>query len=279
MILAIVVSLLFIGLSVLFIKMMFDFNSTNTSQEILNIQPEIPQRSLNTDNAYVTLCTKDNYVPGTIMLARSLAETKTKYPLIVMSCNLSEESRLALKRSGVHFFELQNIKEDLNVKGWLGETYNKLFAWTIPNFKKLVFLDSDMIITENIDELFHYDEFSVCSGSLPGKKYTYNTGLFVLKPDKKTFNHMMKFMKTLRPDKLFGDQEFLIKYFPNAYELSDIYNRRTWELKNSKPKVFHYNGPIKPWNMNRGLLSRFYISEKHYKVWCKKYDKYTSLKK
>jgi len=43
-------------------------------------------------------------------------------------------------------------------------TFSKLNIWKIVDYDKLVYLDADTIVLENIDNLFNYEELSAVLG-------------------------------------------------------------------------------------------------------------------
>lgn len=52
--------------------------------------------------AYVTLLTKDAYLPGTLVVDQCLRSVGSKYPLVVMvTPTLSQEARVLLKKKGI----------------------------------------------------------------------------------------------------------------------------------------------------------------------------------
>ena len=67
--------------------------------------------------------------------------------------------------------------------------YSKLLVWTLVRYSKIVYLDADLLILENIDDLFHRPELSAVPDMVPPNKF--NSGVMVLRPNLKTFQDMM----------------------------------------------------------------------------------------
>ena len=67
-------------------------------------------------------------------------------------------------------------------------TFSKLHAWNLTQFNKCVFLDADIMVLRNVDELFDYDEFSAAPDI--GWPDCFNSGVFVFKPSKETFQNL-----------------------------------------------------------------------------------------
>jgi hypothetical protein len=61
--------------------------------------------------AYVTLLTKDSYLPGALTLEHSLKSVKSRYPLIVLvTPALPQRTRDALTRRNIQFRETQPLQ-------------------------------------------------------------------------------------------------------------------------------------------------------------------------
>jgi hypothetical protein len=63
--------------------------------------------------AYVTLLTKDSYLPGVLVLERSLKSVQTRYPLVVLvTPSLPQSTRDALSRRKIQIREIQPLKPE-----------------------------------------------------------------------------------------------------------------------------------------------------------------------
>lgn len=114
---------------------------------------------------YVTLLSTDDYVIGSLCLAASLKKVKTKYPLLVLcSKNVSEETVDLLKRRGIrckvltHNVSIGEINTGV-FERW-NYTFDKLQVFDLIEYKKVVFLDSDMYVVKNMDHLFEKPHMS-----------------------------------------------------------------------------------------------------------------------
>ena len=64
---------------------------------------------------YVTLLTKNSYLPGTLVLNESLKLVGSKYPLVIMSTpNLPSETKEALVRQGLEVITVDLLRPDPN---------------------------------------------------------------------------------------------------------------------------------------------------------------------
>ena len=104
--------------------------------------------------------------------------------------------------------------------------YTKLRIWELVDFKKVVYLDSDMMVLANIDELFDCPNWSAVNagGELP--QYCdwkgLNSGLLVIQPSAAVFSDMMNKIEKLKSGD-WGDQGFLHAYFPRWPELNELH--------------------------------------------------------
>jgi glycogenin glucosyltransferase len=86
-----------------------------------------------------------------------------------------------------------NDKEHLHLlaRPELGVTFTKINCWLLEKYSKCVFLDSDIVVLQNIDDLFEREEFSAAPDA--GWPDCFNSGVFVYKPSKETFTKLTQF--------------------------------------------------------------------------------------
>jgi alpha-N-acetylglucosamine transferase len=153
-----------------------------------------------------------------------------------------------------------------NKSGHWGNTFDKIYIFGLTDYSKLVYVDSDMIMSRNIDELFDKPHMSAVSAG----KFLYpdwtrlNSGIMVIEPEQGLPEKIMKTLESLFVEvaaldgKAMGDQDLINAYYAewpistelhldahidkNAYELPD-------ENKSSKKPVsiVHFIGKDKPW--------------------------------
>ena len=239
--------------------------------------------------AYVTLLSNRNYLEGVLVLNETLKQVQSRYPLYcVLSLGVEEEVIPVLEKKGIRYIRLNkkvfdgvvssNSKHaDWDYSNW-NYTFDKLLIWGLVQFEKLVFLDSDMIVTNNIDHLFDCKPFTA---SLAGVLFPtnhdiriLNSGLMVVEPNGEIEEAMIKIAKKLIPKMQaknlpLGDQDVINAYFPDWFEhkdliLDDGYNLYAHYLQSyirhegyavnvqGKRKIYviHFVGKEKPWMMN-----------------------------
>ncbi|KAJ7706052.1 nucleotide-diphospho-sugar transferase [Mycena rosella] len=110
--------------------------------------------------AFVTLLTKVSYLAGALVLDDGLRDTKSKYPLVVMvTPDLPQEVRDVLIKRGIPMREIRSLQPGEGVHSLatadarFQDTWTKLRAFELEEFDRVVLLDSDMLVKENIDDL------------------------------------------------------------------------------------------------------------------------------
>lgn len=118
--------------------------------------------------AWVTLLTRPSYLPGVITLAYSLQTVFTRYPLVVLvTQSLTEPGIQALKFEAAHnpFIIVHYVGNLIPPSGGpkkliasrFEDTWTKLRAFELTACDRCVFLDADITVFRNMDELFDLD--------------------------------------------------------------------------------------------------------------------------
>ena len=107
------------------------------------------------NGAFVTFLSDDIYLVGARVLHQSIKDTNTKYPMVVLVTDgVSMDSISILKSDGCFVKKIDvvpNPKSDEIRYKWV---YTKLRAWELTEYDRVVFLDADIVVLDNIDELF-----------------------------------------------------------------------------------------------------------------------------
>ncbi|MDK2632377.1 glycosyltransferase family 8 protein [Pantoea stewartii subsp. indologenes] len=217
--------------------------------------------------AWVTLLTQPDYLVGVKALHRSLQQTKTRWPLLVMATNAISDSECeALRDEGCLIRRVDPLypDNDLNqhyASERFGEVWTKLRAWQLTEYRRVVFLDADMLILKNMDELFTLDlgdfvlaachacrcnpnqiesypdswEPEFCHYTWQEREqtppahvdYYLNGGFLVLEPDETVFNDLEARIAAIDDLRAyaFSEQDLLNEAFKDKWlPLSYIYN-------------------------------------------------------
>jgi glycogenin glucosyltransferase len=219
--------------------------------------------------AFVTLATNDGYALGALVVAQSLRKVGTQHPLVVLiSKNVSDLIRKTLETN----FDEVVLVEELNSndsehltllsRPELGVTFTKINCWLLEKYSKCVFLDADVLVLHNIDDLFQREEFSAAPDA--GWPDCFNSGVFVYQPSKETYNKLVQFANQQNSSFDGGDQGLLNAFFSNwrssdiSRHLPFVYNVTSNTFYSYVPAVtqfrnnihlVHFAGALKPWQL------------------------------
>lgn len=225
---------------------------------------------------YVTVLNGEAYYPGLCALYYSLKRVRSQYGLTVLIPDTSSDRlREKLKSLGVStlevpLLELNKEMHNANPMAHWSNTFFKLQIFNLTQFDKIVYLDLDMIVLQNIDDLFEKKHMSAVAA---GKciyddwKYGLNSGMLVVEPNQTEYKEILECIvpvceKLLQEGRGFGDQDILKHYYSDWYErkglsLDEIYNtlfccvEEVSKLYGMKSiRIFHYAEAQKPWNMD-----------------------------
>jgi len=238
-------------------------------------------------NSYVTLVANPDYALGARALARSLQMVGAQWPLTVlavedipglealeaMGCRVLMVDPLPLSDDfrARHSREAQHTQAPFtkgNKPPFHDPLHNfaKLRLWELEQYEKVVFLDADTLVVQNIDRLFGYPEFAAAPNLYESLAdfHRLNSGVFVAQPSRRTFADILERLD--QPDVFWKrtDQTFLEAYFPDWHGLPYIYNTLQYVWFNLPQlwnwhsiRVIHYQYE-KPWEANhpkRDLLA------------------------
>lgn len=140
--------------------------------------------------AYVSL-TNAAYVELTSVMLLSLIDTGTPFAMRIMcleDVTTDQKSTLQSLSDQIEICDITTLPLPANVqiphKAW-EISFSRMHMFRLEEFDKLIFLDSDIIVQENIDDLFARPCLSACSHHYPVRhdRVSLNAGVFVLEPD------------------------------------------------------------------------------------------------
>lgn len=109
--------------------------------------------------AWVTLLTKQTYLPGLIILYDSLKKVGSQFPLLVLYTSSLEQGALdTMKFLGIahEFIEYLSPPEGIShIAERFVDTWTKLRVCELDGYERVVMIDNDMIVLQNMDELFY----------------------------------------------------------------------------------------------------------------------------
>lgn len=244
---------------------------------------------MNNKRTYMTVLSTEDYLIGVLALNESLKMVKSQYKLsVLINENISQKARKILKNNDIEIIE----KEAVKLPEWIinknnqkhtnwNYTFDKLSIFELTEYEKVVFLDSDMFVRNNIDELFEKKNMSATVDRrdtvLVKEEYQELTsGLLVIEPQK---GIMAEFMDIIKDEKIkekydnIGDQDILQLYdkeWKNKKELHletkynmfflDIeyyINKDIYSL--DEISVIHFITGNKPWKYSEAELENEYL--------------------
>lgn len=139
------------------------------------------------------------------VLMQMLQDVQTSLPLVVFnSTSLSGEARRSILALGAQIVSL--VPAMPIPSGWLphirrgnggAPAWSKLGLWSQTKFGRIILVDLDSVVLENIDEMgsFPGDTFSpdVCKTGCDQLAAGLNTGTMVIQPSRERFDSMVRF--------------------------------------------------------------------------------------
>ncbi|GLT31802.1 hypothetical protein SLA2020_065110 [Shorea laevis] len=264
-----------------------NITTTKTTVTSLAKGASLPRR------AYVTfLAGNGDYVKGVVGLAKGLRKVKSKYPLVVAILpDVPEDHRKILVQQGCIVKEIEPVYPPENqtqfAMAYYVINYSKLRIWNFAEYSKMVYLDGDIQVFENIDHLFdmpngkfyavmdcfcektwsHTPQYRIgycqqCPDKVqwpaelgPKPPLYFNAGMFVFEPSLSVYDEILRKLK-ITPPTPFAEQDFLNMFFREIYKpIPPIYNlvlamlwRHPENIELEKVKVVHYCAAgSKPW--------------------------------
>ncbi|KAE8678653.1 Galactinol synthase 2 [Hibiscus syriacus] len=131
-----------------------------TSGKAATMTPKVPALV----RAYVTfLAGNGDYVKGVVGLAKGLRKVKSKYPLVVAVLpDVPEDHRKILLAQGCLVKEIEPVYPPENqtqfAMAYYIINYSKLRIWKFVEYSKMIYLDGDIQVFDNIDHLFYMED-------------------------------------------------------------------------------------------------------------------------
>ncbi|KAB1217012.1 putative glucuronosyltransferase PGSIP7 [Morella rubra] len=161
----------------------------------------------------------DFYVATRVMF-RSLSRLNVEADLVVIaSLDIPLRWVRAMEQEdGAKVVRVENLnnpyKDQVNFDRRFKLTLNKLYAWSLVDYDRVVMLDADNLFLQKTDELFQCGQF--CAVFI--NPCIFHTGLFVLQPSMKVFKDMVHELEIGRDNPDGADQGFICSYFPDLLD-------------------------------------------------------------
>ncbi|XP_078445548.1 galactinol synthase 2-like [Wolffia australiana] len=236
--------------------------------------------------AYVTfLAGEGDYVKGVVGLAKGLRKVGSGHPLVVAALpDVPESDRRVVRAQGCIVREIEPVGPPEGstqfAMPYYVVNYSKLRIWEFVEYRKMVYLDADVQVYENIDHLFDLPDghlyavkdcfcestwshtwqhrIGYCQHSPapppwpeaelgPPPPAYFNAGVFVHEPGFDTCNRLLSTLKASPPTP-FAEQDLLNAFFRRKFRpLPPAYNlvlallwRHPTTVSPATAKVVHY---------------------------------------
>ena len=194
------------------------------------------------NNAYITLISTDNYLYGCIGLMYSWKATNPKYPFYcIVTENISQETIRILTAIGYHVIKdvayvpdsylnllkqyeetgeyetpIGNSKTDLKQNGWQ-HCWTKLQIFKYVEFDKLLFMDADSYVIQNLDHIFDMPGWSATceyDATWTGQQ-RFHAAFMLIEPNLSTYSELCQ---------LAEDNPLIMHPITNQPQLSNDYD-------------------------------------------------------
>lgn len=231
----------------------------------------------------------DGYIPFLAVTLKSLVDNssdKYEYLIKILNTDVSEENQKRIKKFekkniNIEFVDLNyyidKIKDKLYTRDYYSKnTYFRLFIPELyPQYNKALYLDSDIIILEDIANLYNKDIGNSLVGAIPDDviqngrvfqeyvekvvgvssyKNYFNAGILLMNLDElRKFKFQEKFLYLLGTIKfsVAQDQDYLnrickgrVTYIEDSWNVMPVPRKRK---EGEELKLIHFNLTYKPW--------------------------------
>ncbi len=233
------------------------------------------QTDRQTDRAYITVLTNERYLDGAVVLSESLKAVQAKYPFYVLCPDdIKPELIERLGERNISVLTAPNLPDEVinreNREEYWKETLFKLKIFGLEQFEKIVFLDADMIVLQNLDALFELSHMTaVAAGQSSYPDWSrLNSGLMVVVPNHCELAGLLQCIDSAYEEKMaaglgFGDQDVINLYYGDWPDRKDLHLDERYNVmlgyagclkraggigRWTDIAVYHFTGAQKPWS-------------------------------
>lgn len=241
--------------------------------------------------------TSPEYVFGAMVLGWSLRKTGTKHDLVLVHTDdVSEDAVNLMKRAGWLPRQVEYISASQNLSNEgctlmrFAKVFTKLRVLQLVEYEKILMMDIDLLVKENIDDLFDYPApMAMVRGPQVGYKhgervngsyfffgirddhYSWgqssgiNAGVMLLRPDEAVFQQMMsEVTNDEHPEHIRGngpEQDYLSRFYADEWRhLSVAYNFQLHHMYFSLSPTCHSTADRTPFILQPDLIKIIHYS-------------------
>ena len=234
--------------------------------------------SSNNKYAYITLLYGDNdYFLGALILIISLIKTKPKHDTVLLYTSDVPKHKIdILKKYYTDVREIEYIDIKKTSKKRFKKIFTKLKIFTVTDYDKILFLDNDIYVNKNLDDVFNKYNCPAGTAINENLKYNdnekvkdeqvvFNAGFWLIEPSNYIYKKLIDELKNFDTTQEL-EQEYVSYYFNRKWtNISYLYNfqfslssfgpktKRTQTYKKTKIEdiyTIHYSTSFKPWHMS-----------------------------
>ena len=177
----------------------------------------------NKKSAYILILTTEEYLTGLKITYNSLREFTNMEVVVLINEEITDVVELELTNLGMRTIRVDNIalepdvlSEKMQRDRWY-HTLFKLRVFGMTEYDSLIYLDSDLLICGQLDELFWRESLTAVSDADFFPEYSrggINAGVFAFRPSKKLEQSLIDMIPKVAAEmEIFGDQDVINTYF------------------------------------------------------------------
>ena len=217
-------------------------------EEDFNTRLYYKEKEYNKDYCYTTLLGTDSYLGGVLALAYCFRALESEYEFVVLvTDSVSKESLNVLDLYKIKYVLVEELKPKIPKDQYFsncndgGAVYNKVYSFALTNYKKVLFIDADCLVVNNIDYVFDLNDEEFCGVLCKyHDKDSFACNLYMCTPNETLFKDLKD--KILKID--------YHEYAPDAKLFND--NFKLIPIKITDHTVFHNgNNKTTKWWFNK----------------------------
>ena len=188
---------------------------------------------------YTTLVTNEKFLNGLLYFYKFWKRTNSKYEFIAMvTNNLTEEQLKKINHIPYKIIQYYTIKND-EYHARYSDTINKIQIFDFIEYDRICFINTDIILFENLDYLLENfdDNFEFCSSLNKGRDL-FRGEVFVIKPKKNFCSYLL-------------EQDWVFQQYDDENIFSKLFREEYLEynFEYLNHKIWHDIGGIKYWEL------------------------------
>lgn len=246
------------------------------------------------NNVFMTLISTNDYIYGCVSLMYSWKKTQSKYPFYcLVTPQITKRNRDILEFLGYSLIEIEDYvpdsywrllqedndvikgcsKDSLQSNGWQ-HAWNKFHMYNMTQFDKICYIDADVVVLQNIDDIFNYPGGTSAEEwwAWSDKRWWFLAGILIIEPNTAEYERILQFAEEnpIIDGELSNDMKLLNKLYsdwgdhfelhlPEYYFVETTYfsvkEYDSYLFENlMKIRILHLSHYMKPWQVNNAYF-------------------------